>query len=45
MIGAVVVVVELREQPSAHAPRGLAPRHLLGRFRQRQADGAQPLDR
>jgi hypothetical protein len=40
VLGAVMVIVELGEQPSAYAPRGLAPRHLLDGLGQRQADRA-----
>jgi hypothetical protein len=45
VIGAVMVIVELREEPAAHPPRGLAPRELFGRLGQRETDRAQPLDR
>ena len=38
MVGAVMVVVELGEELALHAPRGLAPRDLLGRLGQREAD-------
>jgi hypothetical protein len=44
MVGAVVVIVELGEEPAAHAPRRLAPRELLGGVRQGQTDRAQSVD-
>jgi hypothetical protein len=44
MVGAVMVVVELREELSAHAPRGLAPRELFGGVGKRQAYFTQPID-
>jgi hypothetical protein len=42
-IRAVVVIIELREQPATDAPRGFPPRCLFRRIRQAQADRAQPI--
>src|SRR5262249_49934529 len=44
MVGAVMMVVELREELSAHAPGGLAPRELLGGVGKSQTDRAEPVD-
>ena len=44
MVGAVMVIVELGEELAFHAPRGLAPRDLLRRLGERQANRPQPLD-
>jgi len=44
MVGAVMMIVELREELAAHAPCGLAPRELFGGIGQREADRPQPLD-
>jgi hypothetical protein len=40
VVGTVMVIVELGEELASHAPRGLAPRDLLRRFGQGQADRA-----
>jgi len=44
MVGAVMMVVELREELPAHAPGGLAPRELFGGVGKGEADRAQPVD-
>src|SRR5215470_14783170 len=44
MVGAVMMVVELREEFAAHSPGGLAPRNLFGGIGKGQTDRAQSVD-